>query len=144
MTTTWNKQGLHGLRKEPMWELFPFPFGTQCLTDKASDYESGDSRFKSWRGRCYFESINFVSNGFLLSFKSPFTKLWGQIPHMGRSYVCYRSIAAFVIKKYWMFIEFSPASMMKVTFSKMQPTPVELWCFLHLLFFPIELEVNLA
>ena len=24
-------------------------------TDKASDYESGDSRFESWRGRCYFE-----------------------------------------------------------------------------------------
>ena len=43
-----------------------------------------------------------------------------------RSYVCYRSIAAFAIKKYWMFIEYSPAFMMIVTFSKMQPAPVEL------------------
>ena len=29
-------------------------------TDKASDYESGDSRFESWRGRCYFDSFKFA------------------------------------------------------------------------------------
>ena len=35
--------------------------------DKASDYESGDSRFESWQGRFFNKGIVF----FLISFLSP-------------------------------------------------------------------------
>ena len=35
--------------------------------DKASDYESGDSRFESWQGRFFYKGIVF----FLISFLSP-------------------------------------------------------------------------
>ena len=31
--------------------MWPWPSGPM---DKASDYESGDSRFESWRGRLFF------------------------------------------------------------------------------------------
>ena len=55
-------------------------------TDKASDYESGDSRFESWRGRCYFDSFII-----LIAFH--------QIPQVRHSEVCWSRIAAFALKK---------------------------------------------
>ena len=41
--------------------------------DKASDYESGDSRFESWQGRFFSPLVNCFS--FLFSFLLPFLYL---------------------------------------------------------------------
>ena len=38
-------------------------------TDKASDYESGDSRFESWRGRFFFK--RFIASGTNIFFSNP-------------------------------------------------------------------------
>ena len=38
-------------------------------TDKASDYESGDSRFESWRGRFFFK--HFITRGTNILFSNP-------------------------------------------------------------------------
>ena len=38
-------------------------------TDKASDYESGDSRFESWRGRFFFK--RFIARGTNIFFSNP-------------------------------------------------------------------------
>ena len=38
-------------------------------TDKASDYESGDSRFESWRGRFFFK--HFIARGTNIFFSNP-------------------------------------------------------------------------
>ena len=47
-------------------------------TDKASDYESGDSRFESWRGRFFFK--RFIARDTFFFFKSIITsspnRLW--------------------------------------------------------------------
>ena len=47
-------------------------------TDKASDYESGDSRFESWRGRFFFK--RFIARDTIFFFKSIITsfpnRLW--------------------------------------------------------------------
>ena len=43
-----------------MLRAFSYSERPRGPTDKASDYESGDSRFESWRGRCYFDSFKFA------------------------------------------------------------------------------------
>ena len=50
----------------------------RCPMDKASDYESGDSRFESWRGRSFFRHNNF----FHLPNKLHFCDRWEEALHI--------------------------------------------------------------
>ena len=45
--------------------------------DKASDYESGDSRFESWQGRFFLQGYSFLIISFLSPNMSIFTSFLG-------------------------------------------------------------------